>query len=110
MIYIDFEDDYIDSPDDYDKLKQNEKLWLREYLDKGMLIFKVPDRLASFSKEDKKAYKVGYLYEMMLVVYPEYTKTYIAERISEQFQMWFSYRQFSTLLHVYEKKREEFII
>lgn len=110
MIYIDFEDKYIDTPNNYDSLDVNVKLWLREYLDKGMLIFKIPDRLVGFSKEDKKAYKIGWLYEMMSKVYPEYTKTYIAERISEQFQMWFSYRQFSTLLHVYEKKREEFTI
>ena len=110
MIYVDFNDSYIEAPKEYEALNRDIKLWLREYLDKSMLIFKIPDRMAKFSKEDKKAYKVGWLYQIMLSVYPEYTKTYIAERISEQFQMWISYRQFATLLHVYEKKCEQFNI
>jgi len=109
MIYVDFQDVFIKDSKEYDTLQKNIKLWLREYLDKGMMIFKMPEDLSELSKEDKKAYKTGFLYEIMIIVYPEYTKTYIADVISEQYHMWFTYRQFSTFLNIFDEKREQFI-
>lgn len=109
MIYVDFQDVFIKDPNNYESLQKDIKLWLREYLDKGMVIFKMPGNLSEASKNDKKSYKVGFLYEMLVFVYPEYTKSYIADIISEQYQMWTVYRQFSTFLNTYDEKRGKFI-
>ena len=89
------------------------KNYLREHLKNGDCIFKTPvtfDSIIFEKKKHKKNYKVGFLYDILTVIYPEYGKEMKHSIISVQYDFGFSYRQFKTILDEYEKDRNKYLL
>lgn len=96
-----------------DDLSLEVKNYLYENLKNGLVFITIPVDFNQSSKDlkkHKKNYKVGFIYDMLGVIYPEMGKEKKHEVISEQFQMWFTYRQFKTIIDEYEKDRSKYLL
>lgn len=111
MIYLSDKDILIKNPNEQFDIET--KNYLFENLKKGRCLFVVPedfDELISESKKHKKNYKVGFLYDLLGVIYTEYGKEKKHEIISEKYHLWFTYRQFKTLIDEYETNRNKYLL
>lgn len=114
MIFIKNEEVYIKRPSDAEQLLTSIKNALRKDLEKGHSIFEVPARFddpdveRKDQKSNKQIYKIGFLFDLMGIIYPEYGKEKKFEIIMEKYHFWLSYRQFKTLLDIYEGNREKY--
>lgn len=54
-------------PQDFLSLSSFDKNEIHNKLDKGLLLFQIPD---TFDKNESRAYKFGFLYELGLLTYP----------------------------------------
>lgn len=101
----------------YTVSKPNQKLPLEisnilfEDLEKGHSIFVVPEKFDFIddAKNFKKTYKVGFLYDLLTVIYPAYNKTEKFNIIAEKYHFWFTYRQFKNIIDEYLLNREKYI-
>lgn len=76
----------------------------------GEVIFFVPNALDVIedSKNQKKAYKVGFLFDMLTETYPTYDKTEKFKIIADRYHFWFTYRQFKNILDQYEVNKKSY--
>lgn len=89
------------------------KNYLYENLKNGDCIFKTPsdfDQVISNNKKHKKNYKVGFLFDLLGVIYADLGKEAKHEIIKTQYDFEFSYRQFKTILDEYEKDRNKYLL
>ena len=57
----------------------------------------------------KKNYKVGFLYDMLTVVYPSYSKSKKHLIISNKYHLWCTYRQLFTIINDYTIDRNKYL-
>ena len=107
MIYIPEEEIYLKNPRDFKDLTVKLRNYLSGNLRRGLCIVKIPDWIQD--KQEKKIYKVGFLNELLGLVYPNHTKKMNYDVISEEYHMWFTYRQFANLIKPYEQSRLDYI-
>lgn len=76
----------------------------------GQIIFFIPDQfdVIEDSKNQKKAYKVGFLFDMLTEIYPTYDKTEKFKIIADRYHFWFTYRQFKNILDQYELNKKSY--
>jgi hypothetical protein len=111
MIYLADKDILINNPNQ--ELSIEIKNYLFENLKKGRCVFVIPedfDQLVSDAKKHKKNYKVGFLYDLLGVIYFDFGKEKKHEIISEKYHLWFTYRQFKTLIDEYEIDRNKYLL
>lgn len=112
MIYIPSLNKLIQNPDE--NLTKEVKNFLFNNLDKGYVIFITPEDLdilpetGNIAKIHKKNYKVGFLYDMLTVIY-DYSKTKKHNIISNKFHIWCTYRQLFTILNDYNENRIKYL-
>lgn len=88
------------------------KKYLYENLKNGLCVFKIPNdynKILIDAKKHKKNYKVGFLYDLLTDIYPNLGKEEKHEIISEQYNLWFTYRQFKNLLDEYQSKKLSYL-
>lgn len=113
MIYIPTLNKLIQHPEE--SLSKEVKNFLFQNLNKGYVIFITPEDLdflpeaGNVAKNHKKNYKIGFLYDMMTIIYPESTKTEKHEIISNKFHLWCVYRQFTSLYNEYFINRDKYL-
>ena len=113
MIYIKFHSK-IENPEGIKSLPillQND---LRENFEKGLFLVLVPNDFHGAGtgvnlKKHKNVYKIGFIYDCLTILYPEYGKEKKQEIISEAYHFSFTYRQFKSLYDIYDKNREKYI-
>lgn len=111
MLYLKELDTTIKNPND--EMSLEVKKYLHENLKKGYCLFVVPsafDSLKSNAKKHKKNYKVGFLYDLLTVIYAEMGKEDKHEVIANKYHLWFTYRQFKTLIDEYELNRNKYLL
>ena len=107
MIYIPEEEIYIEDPATFDVLTTKLRQFLFENLRIGQCIVKIPESITD--KQQRKIYKVGFLNDMLERVYPDHTRTMNHQVISDEYHLWFTYRQFGNLIKPYEASRLDYI-
>lgn len=79
-------------------------------LERGKCIFIIPDDIKNADKKIKRNYKVGFLFDFLGSVYPEKN---IMERyhiISDEYQFWFTHRQFWNIYEEYKKDQSKYLL
>lgn len=113
MIYLEQEKVFIKCPCEAEDLTKEILNYLRENLEKGYCVFVTPDDFNELEisnvKKHKKNYKVGFIYDMLTFIYPEYGKEKKHQIIADKYHLWFSYRQFKDVLDEYEQNRKKYI-
>ena len=113
MIYIPSLNKLIQNPNEH--LTKEVKNFLFENLDKGYVIFITPEdfdilpETGNVAKNHKKNYKVGFLYDMLTVVYPSYSKSKKHLIISNKYHLWCTYRQLFTIINDYTVNRDKYL-
>lgn len=109
MIYLHKYDRIITNP--AEEIKEVEvKNYLYENLEKGLVVFLIPEDILNFGKNIKKNYKVGFLYDILTLTYPSKGKEDKHKIISEKYHLWFTYRQFHNVLDEYSESRAKYIL
>lgn len=111
MLYLNEIKEKIKNPTN--ELSVEVKNYLHENLKKGFCLFIVPEEfnlLKSDAKKHKKNYKVGFIYDMLGVIYADMGKEDKHKIISEKYHLWFTYRQFKTLIDEYESNRNKYLL
>jgi hypothetical protein len=83
------------------------KSFFYKNLDKGHCIFLIPERFNE-NNQMKKSYKIGFIFELLTVIYPSYGKEKKHKIIDENYHLFVNYRQFKNLLDNYEKSRKQY--
>lgn len=113
MIYLEKFNITIKVPEDINTLEVSVKNYLYEKLAKGLVLFLIPEDLENTDfpdeKKIKKNYKVGFLNEALKIVYPLKNNNDVCNVISEKFHLWFTYRQYFTIIKQYEKDRKKYL-
>ena len=82
-------------------------------LEKGFILFLVPEDFPLAKSKNPKhlrnVYKVGFIFQCLSIMYPEYDKTKKFKIISKKYHFDFSYRRFITLLNTFEQDKKKFI-
>ena len=113
MIYIPTLNKLIQNPNE--NLNKQVKNFLFDNLDKGYVIFITPedlDNLPEFqniAKNHKKNYKTGFLYDLLTVIYPDYSKSKKHQIISNKYHLWCTYRQMFNIISDYEAIRDKYL-
>lgn len=85
-------------------LSVSQKNFLYENLDKGNCVIKLPEFNSQFSKTEldyvRKAYKVGFLFDLLTEIYPNYNNMHKYKIIDEQYHLFLSHKR---LLDIYKK-------
>jgi hypothetical protein len=114
MIYLPIQDVTIKNPVDVKCLPAVTRNYIYDNLDKGLMLFLIPDDLENTyhidEKKFKNNYKVGFLYDLILLIYPQKTKSEAHEIIDKKFHCWITYRQFYTIINDYSKDRKKYIL
>ena len=114
MIYLPIQDLTIKNPEDLKDLPANIRNYIYDNLDKGLLLFLIPDdlenRYHTNEKKIKKNYKFGFLYDMIKATYPQKTKGDIHKIIDEKYHGWVTYRQFYSIIGEYENNRKKYLL
>ena len=114
MLYLYESKTFVKNPDEIDKLSPSIKEDLYKKLDQGLVLFVMPDEYSntgySSEKKHKKNYKVGFLYDALLRIYPRMNKMEAHSIISEKYHLWITYRQFFTHVNEYEKAKPKYLI
>ena len=90
------------NPSDYDSLDIDQKNYIFDYLDDGKLLFVAPEHISE--KNALFAYKVGFLNELLSIVYGDkYVNHEKHKIISNKYYMFNTYRTYSSQIKLYQE-------
>lgn len=77
----------------------------------GGFLIKIPEEIGISDKEPEKykkmsTYKVGFLYDLLSVVYPDMTVAMKFKIISEKYHLFLGYRRLSDIYKEYRKSKD----
>lgn len=84
------------------------KKFIYDNLEKGLVIFSLPEKISVLDKNLKRNYKVGFLFDFISNVYPLKSKEEKYQIISDKFFLWFTYRQFHNVNEEYARDRDKY--
>ena len=110
MLFLN-ENNIVTKPEDLKAFPVPHKNAMYARLEKGTILFLVPKDFPEDKnpKHLKNVYKVGFIYDCLTIMYPDYGKEKKHSIISNEYHFDLSYRRFKTILDDYERQRESFI-
>lgn len=106
---------FIHKPEDLKTLSVEIKNFIFENLEKGLIFLIIPEDLflleikSNDSKRHIKNYKNGFLYDALTIMYPSYSKEEKHKIISNKYHMFFTYRQFKSVLDEYNENKNAYL-
>ncbi len=106
---------FINQPEELKDLPAEIGNFIFENLDKGLLFLVIPENLFCLDiksndiKRHIKNYKNGFLYDALTIMYPSYSKEDKHGIISNKYHMFFTYRQFKSLLDEYNENKNAYL-
>ena len=106
---------FIRKPEELNTLSVEIKNFIFENLEKGLIFLIIPEDLFSLEIESNdlkrhiKNYKNGFLYDCLSIMYPGYSKQEKHEIISNRYHMFFTYRQFKSVLDEYNENKDAYL-
>ena len=105
----------IKKPEDVNDLPVSIKNYLYANMEKGLVFFIIPpdfglieDRNAVLKKHIKN-YKIGFIYDVLTILYPSKGKEQKYDIISDCFHLFITYRQFKSLYDEYNSSRKKYL-
>lgn len=83
---------------------------IHKTIEKGLLVFIIPEDIKDADKKIKRNYKVGFLFDFLSEIYPNYNimeKYYI---IKDNYHFWFTHRQFWNIYQDYKKDQSKYLL
>lgn len=101
----------INDPKQIDYLEVEQKNYLYSMLNRGLVLFQYPTEFESMniSSTHRFAYKVGFLYDCLTILYPDVSKTNKYQIISVYYHFFFTYRRFKDKLDEYNVSRKFYL-
>ena len=114
MIYISEHNLTIEKPEDINRLSVDVKNTLFSNLEKGRVIIEIPEDFDFLDKKvkpkwHKNNYKIGFIYDCLTILYPQYGKEKKHQIIRDKFHFDFSYRRFKDLYQYYDDNRNLYL-
>ena len=80
-------------------------------LNRGLVLFQFPTdfETMNISSTHRFAYKVGFLYDCLSILYPDISKTSKYEIISVHYHFFFTYRRFKDKLDEYNNSKKKYL-
>lgn len=106
---------FIRQPEDLSGLSVDLKNYIHENLKKGLIFLIIPEDLflldmkSNDSKKHIKNYKIGFLYDALTIMYPLDKKEEKYKIISDKYHLFFTYRQFKSLLDQYNENKNAYL-
>ena len=106
---------FIKQPGDLNGLSVDLKNYIYENLKKGLIFLIIPDDLflldikSNDSKKHIKNYKIGFLFDALTIMYPHDKKEEKYKVISDTYHLFFTYRQFKSLLDQYNENKDAYL-
>lgn len=106
---------FIKKPEDLKNLSVEIKNFIFENLEKGLIFLIIPEDLflleikSNDSKRHIKNYKNGFLYDCLSEIYPSYSKEEKHRIIKNKYHMFFTYRQFKSVLDEYNENKDAYL-
>lgn len=101
----------IKHPKEIETLDVETKNILYSLLNRGLVVFVFPEdfKNLNISSSHRFTYKIGFLYDVISLIYPDLGKTDKYEIVSEYYHFFFTYRRFKDKLDEYNSTKKKYL-